>query len=394
MKTMDTARSIDLFENAPPLGLQRRLGLIKPDTLNVGRRALLVIAVGWLPIVVFTIVQSVVLWRDQITPLCWEVGGHARYLIAAPLLVLAEKGCVPWLGAIVSNFIEAGIVPDHARSRFEAAVDATRKLLKSTTAETVAVILAYLVVAAATYSQPVDQLPSWQMSGGVTPIYSLAGWWHFLVSLPLLLVLIFGWIWRLVLWARLLWLIARLELRLVASHPDRTAGLSFVGQSVRAFSVVALALATIVAGRSAHVVLVGGALPTPEFIFNAGFMVTLVVIFIAPLLVFAPTLMMVWRRATLEYNALADRVGSAFESKWLNNRGRTDRKDDLLESPDFSATADLYAVVANVHGLRLIPLDVKDLIPLAVAMLIPFIPVVLMTIPVDVIWSGVKGLLL
>ena len=101
------------------------------------------------------------------------------------------------------------------------------------------------------------------------PIYSLAGWWHTLVSVPLLLLLIFGWCWRLALWTRLLWLIARLELRLVASHPDRCAGLSFLGHSVRAFAIVALALAVIVAGRSAHMSLLGGGLPTPYFLANA-----------------------------------------------------------------------------------------------------------------------------
>src|SRR5215472_9429116 len=100
MMTMDAPGTSDLFENAPPLGLQRRLGLIKPDALNIERRALLVIAVGWLPIIVLTIVQSLVLWSDQITSLFREVGGHARYLIAAPLLVLAERECAPWLCSI------------------------------------------------------------------------------------------------------------------------------------------------------------------------------------------------------------------------------------------------------------------------------------------------------
>lgn len=392
--TANITNSTSLFENAPPLGLPRRLGLIKSDRRNIRRRALLVIAIGWLPIVVLTLIQSVVLWDDQITSVLWEVGGHARYLIAAPLLVLAERQCAPWLGTIILNFVESGIVAGNARSHFETAVESTRKLLNSNTAEIVVIFLVYLVVVAATVSQPIDKLPSWQRSNSAIPIYSLAGWWHVLVSLPLLLVLFFGWMWRLALWARLLWLISRLELHLVASHPDRAAGLSFVGQSVQAFSIVALALAIIVAGRSAHLVLVEGKLATQDLIFNAGVMLTLVVIFVAPTLVFTPTLLTVWRRATLDYDALAERVGSAFENKWINKRHCADRTVDPLASPDFSATADLYSVVANVHGLRLIPLDIKDLFVLATAMAVPFVPVVLMAVPLEVIWSGVKSLLL
>jgi hypothetical protein len=97
----------------------------------------------------------------------------------------------------------------------------------------------------------------------------------------------------------------------------------------------------------------------------------------------------------LEYDALAERVGDAFESRWLHNRrDPNEKEDDPLASPDFSATADLYAVAANVHGLRFIPIEIKEVIALAVAMLLPFIPVVLMAVPLEQIWSGVKGLLL
>jgi hypothetical protein len=50
-------------------------------------------------------------------------------------------------------------------------------------------------------------------------------------------------------------------------------------------------------------------------------------------------------------------------------------------------------VTANVHALRFVPVDAKDIAALVVAMLIPFIPVVLLAVPADAIWSGIKGLL-
>jgi hypothetical protein len=82
------------------------------------------------------------------------------------------------------------------------------------------------------------------------------------VSLPLLIILFLGRIWRLVSWTRLPWLMSRLRLRLVASHPDHAAGLGFIGHSVRAFAIVALAPMAIAAGRSARIVLTTGSLPT------------------------------------------------------------------------------------------------------------------------------------
>lgn len=266
----------------------------------------------------------------------------------------------------------------------------TRRLLNSTAAEIAVFALAYLVALLSVVSYAPDRIPVWHKSADVVPGYSAAGWWHLLVSLPLLLVLIFGWFWRLVLWARLLLRISRLDLRLMASHPDHAAGLGFVGHSLSAFSIVALALATIAAGRSAHIVLLGGALPTPNLLFNAGFLVFLMALFVAPLLVFTPTLLRVWQRGTMQYGTLAVCVGEEFESKWLN-RGNIDR--GALEKPDFSATTDLYSVVSNVYAIRLVPVDLKNLIALAVALLIPFVPVLLLAIPINTILQSLQKLL-
>ena len=150
-------------------------------------------------------------------------------------------------------------------------------------------------------------------------------------------------------------------------------------------------MAAIAAGRSAHVVLEGGGLPTPNLAFNAGFLLALLVLFTAPLLVFAPVLRDAWVRGALEYGALADQVGATFEGKWLGKAKGVDPA--ALDEPDFSATTDLYQVVSNVYAIRPVPVDLKDLIPLVVAMLIPFVPVVLLAVPTDVIWSGLKSLL-
>jgi len=82
-----------------------------------------------------------------------------------------------------------------------------------------------------------------------------------------------------------------------------------------------------------------------------------------------------------------------FEWKWLH---RADGLDEgVLEVPDFSATTDLYQVVANVYDMNTIPLDLKNLIPLIVATLLPFGPVVLMAVPpLDLILQNLAKFLL
>lgn len=373
------------------MGVQRWLGLVEPTRVHIVRRALLVALIGWLPLVLLTAAYDLLQGGGGIHALLLETGVHARYLVAAPLLILAESQCARQLGETVRYFADAGLVPDDRRVDFDAAVASTRRWLDSTAADITVFALAYLLAAVSALAHAPDQIPVWHRSAGTLPAFSAAGWWHVLVSLPLLLVLIFGWFWRLALWARLLWLISRLDLRLIASHPDKMAGLGFVGRSVSAFAVAALALASIAAGRSAHFVLLGASFPTPALMSNAGFLLFLLVLLLAPLLVFTPLLFREWQRGTMEYGALAVRVGEAFEDKWIDHGNVVD--PSALKSPDFSATADLYSVASNAYAIRLVPVDLKTLVSLAAALLLPFAPVVLLALPIETILQSLQKLL-
>jgi len=380
-----------LFEGGPPLGLLRRVGLVGVRQFGVIQRAAFVVLLGWLPLVFLSELQGLALHTGSAISLLRDAGVHARYLLAAPLLILAEAGCGRRLSATLSHFFEAGLIPDGERTRFDDAVASSSTLFNSSTAEIVIIALAYFLAATALVSLPTEQVPAWIRPGSVVPVYSLAGWWHILVSLPLLLIAILTWMWRLALWTRLLWLIARLDLHLIASHPDRAAGLGFLAISVRGFLVVTASFGLIAAGRSANIVLLGGALPTQQFALTVGMLLIVGALFVAPLLVFTPKLTKAWRDGALEYGTLAHRLGSAFEDKWLG--GDKGIEQTALEKPDFSATTDLYAITANVYALRLIPIDILSLVMLGSAMLLPFIPVALLAVPLDVIWSGVKSLL-
>ncbi len=50
--------------------------------------------------------------------------------------------------------------------------------------------------------------------------------------------------------------------------------------------------------------------------------------------------------------------------------------------------------MANVYNIRFIPIDLLDVAILLGALLLPFVPVVLLAVPMDVIWSMVRGLML
>jgi ABC-type multidrug transport system fused ATPase/permease subunit len=222
--------------------------------------------------------------------------------------------------------------------------------------------------------------------------FSLAGWWHAVVSLPLLLVLFFGWLWRLALWARFLFLMSLLDLHLIPGHPDRVGGLKFVSSSLRGFRLISFALGAIVAGSVMNSQVHHGKqlLDFKNLVF--GLLIFLLILFAGPLTIFLKKLRETKRRGVFEYGALAGAVGTQFEAKWLRQNGSLD--ETSLEVQDFSATTDLYSVTANVYAMQEVPFSFRDLIgPIVLAALLPFLPVVLLSIPLQVIIRGLAKLL-
>jgi len=383
----------DIFAGGPPVRLERSLGLIKPDNPRIIQRALLAGFIGWVPLVILTMVQDSAWWGENLRSLLLDLAVPARSLIAAPLFIVAESLCIPQLGTTVRHFLDAGLVRESDRERFDAAIASTRRLRDSTAAEVITIMLAYALVLALIHYVPPGEFPAWHRSGGSESLtLSLAGWWHALVSIPLLTVLFFGWLWCLFLWGRLLRDISHLDLQLIPAHPDHAAGLKFVGYSLRAFAPLAFALGTIAAGFVANHILHVRVPPTAYLHLLGALVIGVAGLFSGPLLIFSEKLLQAKRRGILVYGALALSEGQQFEQKWFQRVENID--ESVLEVPDFSATTDLYQVVTNVYEMGIIPLELKNLVPLVTATLLPFVPVALMAVPLDVLLAQLAKFLL
>ena len=138
---------------------------------------------------------------------------------------------------------------------------------------------------------------------GITPVNgaliseTLADWWFLWVSMPLFLFAWFLWAWRLGVWAYLLFRISRLELRVVATHPDRVGGLNFVNVGMRRFSVLVFAISSILCASIGEEILFNGAsLHSYELELALFFLICLAVI-LGPLMIFTPILI----RSKLKY---------------------------------------------------------------------------------------------
>ena len=181
-----------------------------------------------------------------------------------------------------------------------------------------------------------------------------------------------------------------------ASYKDMnvliTGGLGFIGSSLRPYSIVALAVGTVMAGRVANAVLHEGASFFAFRYLMAGGVAVVALLFAGPLTVFSGNLLRVWRRGLRDYGGLASDLGHEFERKWFARDRRVDAR--VLDAPDFSATTDLYQVASNVYDMRFVPIDLKSLILLVGAALLPFAAVALMVTPMDLVFSRLRELLL
>ena len=201
---------------------------------------------------------------------------------------------------------------------------------------------------------------------------SPAGWWLVYVSLPLFQFILFRWYFRLFVWVRFLWQVARCELSLVPTHPDRAGGLGFLSLTVVAFAPVLLAHGVLLSGLIADRIFFHGASLLDFKAQVAVVVVFLLSIVLGPLLLFTPHLGAARRVGLREYGTLAQRYVREFDDKWL--RGGAPADEPLVGSADIQSLADLGNSFELVRSMRTVPFTRDTLVQLAAITLLPLVP--------------------
>jgi hypothetical protein len=163
-----------------------------------------------------------------------------------------------------------------------------------------------------------------------------------------------------------------LNLRLIATNPDRSGGLGFLGSSTYAFAPILFAQGALLAGLIANRVLYLGENLMAFKVEAAGLLAFIVVFVLSPLTVFTPQLERAKRRGLGDYGRLASSYVQGFEEKWV--RPRASSEEELLGSGDIQSLADLGNSYAVVKEMRLTPFGLKDVTRLAVVTAAPLLP--------------------
>jgi hypothetical protein len=337
------------------------------------------VAICWVPPALLSALRGGTAFLSFLT----DYASQSRFLIIVPVLMLAAPD-VQRRVTRVEHYLEQ-FVQESELSIFKASWDSFHRVGNSAIVKVAILLLTYAfaIWMGRNLSSEGVEIVDWWRGGGGFRWLSPAGTWALFVSYPILVFLTLLWLWRQLLWTRFMWSTARLDLRLIAAHPDGLGGIGFVESALRGQQPFSFCMGAALAGAVANRMFHHGQKLTSFADVAAVLVGAVLLVCVAPYFAFTPTLLHMRRDGLLKYGGFARTVGEQFEQKWLNRPESLNQ--DVLIVGDFSAMTDLYGVVSNVNDVSALPVSRLDLYGLFASAFVPAIPVVIGSVPFDVV---------
>jgi hypothetical protein len=353
--------------------LMRRAGLVRYDGHDLKRQILALIAITWLPLLLLGLLRRAV-YGPGASFLFLDLSVHARFLVAVPLLLIAEYELNVLGKQAVTRFCDE-LTRDEDRDVVAMLVRRAERWRDLPLAEALIAGLAFVAPTLVWVASGHALVHGQSNPEGM----SMARLYFHLASLPVFNFLMFHLLWRWLIWCKLLWDFSRLQLRLMPTHPDLAAGLGMLLRPSMAFVVVLTASSVVLAAAWGSQVLFGGVRAT-EFAAPL-----LALVLVGELLALGPLLlfMVQLRKARIDglhhYGALALDYARRFDDRWIEHGPPG---PELLGSPDIQSLADMQNSHAIVEKMRLAPFGARAISHVALAMMVPMLPLFASEAPV------------
>jgi hypothetical protein len=353
--------------------LQRQLGLLREDAFRAGFRAFLFVGLAWGVPLILSIIAGNAYGPAASNPYLMELGVWAKFFIATGLFMLMERQLEERLRKHLTQFVKAPLLAPDA---FEAAAGAVTKALQRRDAYfaeavclTIAIFITYVAhtkllgVTASTWAVQV-------MPDGNT--LSIAGWWCVVISNPLFWFLLLRWLWRIQVWSMLLRDLARLELRLVATHPDGRGGLAFIGQYPNAYTMFTFAVSCVVGAVVAQQFLSNSLTMESYSMVMSVWLLVVLALFAWPLQAFRKPLSQLKEQTLLACSVQATRHNRAAERDILGRNISAAKDAEASAGKEIPDPSKMYEsakkMSANVFSrAAMLPVSAAALLPLLAA---------------------------
>lgn len=374
--TAVSATDFSIVVGGPIYDFLARSRWVQQRLPNILRRMVALIAVTWLPLLLLSLRDGVAFGQRVRVPFLYDFSAYGRFLVALPILILAEIIIEPGIRMVVAEFVKGRIVPTEEMHRFDSILQTAQRWRDSAIPEMALLVLAFFPLFLFQREWAPGVVSSWHTTGhGLTA----AGWLFAIFSAPMLRFITYRWVFRYLLWSTLLWRIGRLRLVLMPTHPDHAAGLLFLAVAQRRFGILFCAFGAVFAGRMANNI-VFERIPLSSFeSLMAGFIVLAVLIALLPLALVAPTLRIVRNKGLVEYGRLARTYTESFDRKWVHNDDRS--SEPLLGTSDIQSLADMGNSFELVQAMNIAPITKRLVLQIAVQAALPMVPVIVVGTP-------------
>ncbi|MCG3149099.1 MAG: hypothetical protein PCFJNLEI_02558 [Verrucomicrobiae bacterium] len=369
-----------LVTGGPLYRLWLRMGVLRAPLGLVHRRILVMALLAWVPLLVLSLLGGV--GPDGGMLFLKGLGAHVRLLVALPILILAELPIQRRLGNMIRRLVSHEIIPAEEVPKFNTTIQRVHRVRDSVVIELGLLMIVYTLGHWIWREYWAQGRTSWYgVMGDSGWQLTLAGWWYAFVSVPLFQFIFLRWVFRIGLWFWFLWRVARLNLQLIATHPDGAGGIGMVGNSAEAFGVFLLAEGVLLAGQFAQRILFEGSslLAYKMDIFLA--VLTMVSLVLAPFLVFVPALYRAKQRGRSDYGALAHTYVAEFDAKWVRKVAPTEER--FIGNADIQSLADMANSYSVVRSMRLTPFSAEVVMHLVIITVIPLLPLTLTVVPFE-----------
>lgn len=359
----------------------------------VKKRTLIISLLAWLPLFLLSLLEGTAWGEAIVLPFIKDIEVQVRFLIALPIMVVAELMVHERMRIVVNQFLERELIPELEKPKFIKAIESAYRLRNSFAVELFIVVLIYVIGYNVVWEKSiaVDATAWFTENGQGERGLSMAGMWFRYFSLPVFQFLFLRWYFRIFIWARFLFQISKIKLRLSPMHPDYLGGLGFISNIVFAFMPLAIMHGVVLAGSIAnHIFREGTTLLDYKYEI---IVITLIVLFlvVVPLLAFSSQLAEVKRQGNRTYGKLAIQYGHDFDTKWINNDQQP--TETLLGNHDIQALSDLQNAFKIIRDMRMVPISRNDIVMLVAATIAPVLPLLLTMMPLNEIIQMAAGIL-
>lgn len=361
-----------------------RLRLVRDGWIDPRSSVHWSVALVWLPLVVLSFVEGVAWGGDLEVPFLKDFLPYGQFLLAVPALMISEVVIGRRLSLAAAELRRSDVLSPEDSHALDTVLRRAAPAWRGRTAHTVILVLT-LAATAASVAGAQDWLTGeWQFAeGGVT----LPGWWYLLISWPVLRFLALIWLWRLMVWAWVLWRTAHLELQPRPTHPDRAGGLAFLGGTQAAFGFLVFAFGAQLSCLIADQVYYAGSELVEFRAHILAFVLVTVIGLLLPLLVFIPKL------ALARYEGVLFLTGRGYDGAGSVDTLLRAQSDGALPSADISGLTDYGALFDNARLMKPVPLEWRHIGALVLAAALPFVPLVFLVMPAQDVLRTIAGLL-